>query len=148
MAKPASFSKKDLEKKKAEKRKEKQLKKEKRKESGSDSFEDMIAYVDQNGMITDTPPDLNVKSNVKVENITISTPKKEDIEEEPMLQGRVEHFNESKGFGFIKAMNSTEKYFFHISNTSEPIQEGDVVQFELERGKRGMNATNITLFKQ
>lgn len=56
MAKPISFTKRDLEKKKQEKRLAKQQKKEERKSNGTSSFEDMIAYVDENGMITDTPP--------------------------------------------------------------------------------------------
>ena len=58
MAKPISFTKRDLEKKKQEKRLAKQQKKEERKSNGTSSFEDMIAYVDENGMITDTPPTL------------------------------------------------------------------------------------------
>ena len=59
MAKPISFTKRDLEKKKQEKRLAKQQKKEERKSNGTSSFEDMIAYVDENGMITDTPPTPN-----------------------------------------------------------------------------------------
>ena len=61
MAKPISFTKRDLEKKKQEKRLAKQQKKEERKNNGTSSFEDMIAYVDENGMITDTPPISNNK---------------------------------------------------------------------------------------
>lgn len=63
MAKPISFTKRDLEKKKQEKRLAKQQKKEERKNSGTSSFEDMIAYVDENGVITDTPPTTNEKAS-------------------------------------------------------------------------------------
>jgi len=56
-----SFNKKELEKKRKQKRKEKQQRKEERKASGSKSFDDMIAYVDENGIVIDTPPDSNKK---------------------------------------------------------------------------------------
>ncbi|MHB9055860.1 MAG: cold-shock protein [Paludibacteraceae bacterium] len=139
------MNKKELEKKKQSKKQEKEKRKEKRKNnSGSRSFEDMIAYVDENGMITDTPPDPNKSEKIEVEGIVISTPKKEDIEESP-LTGRVEYFNNEKGYGFIKDAANAEKYFFHIHNAPAIIAEGDKVTFELERGKIGMNAMNISI---
>lgn len=70
----------------------------------------MIAYVDENGNITDTPPQLRPKVEIQLEDIVIATPKKEDIAAEP-LKGRVEYFNTEKGYGFIKDLASTEKYF-------------------------------------
>jgi len=102
----------------------------------------MIAYVDENGMITSTPPDPTRKKEVDLETIAVSSPKQEEIEKEPM-KGRVEHFNVDKGYGFIKDMGSVNKYFFHISNAPENIQEGNIVTFELEKGQRGMNAVRI-----
>jgi len=141
-----SFNKKELEKNKAKKRKDKQQRKEERKASGSKSFDDMIAYVDENGMITDTPPDPNKKQEVDLENIMVSTPQKEEMDE-TVLNGRVEYFNPEKGYGFIKNLAGIEKYFFHISNAPEKITEGHLVTFELERGDRGMNAVKIVLTK-
>ena len=77
MAKPISFTKRDLEKKKQEKRLAKQQKKEERKSNGTSSFEDMIAYVDENGMITDTPPTPNNKpQEVDMSTIEVSTPRR------------------------------------------------------------------------
>ncbi len=147
MAKSNSFNKRELKKKKEQKRKEKQLRKEERKAAGVSSFEDMIAYVDENGVITNTPPDPDQKKQeVELENILISTPKKEEVEE-VALQGRVEFFNPEKGFGFIKSLADTNKYFFHISNAPAEIAEGNLVTYELERGDRGMNAVNIVLIK-
>ena len=148
MAKYASFGKRENEKKKQARRVEKQNRKEERKSSGkATSFEDMIAYVDENGVITSTPPELNPnKEEIKQEEILISTPKKEDIEILTVLKGRVDYFNESKGYGFIKDLGSGEKYFFHVSNnTLTDISETDIVTFELERGLRGMNAINIRI---
>lgn len=147
MAKTNSFNKRDLEKKKELKRQEKLKSKEERKaNAGSKSFEDMIAYVDENGVITSTPPDPGNKQEINIEDIAVSTPKKEDvIIEEVVLKGQVEHFNKEKGFGFIKQTGSIEKYFFHISNAPASIAKGDMVTFELEHDQRGTSAVKITL---
>jgi cold shock CspA family protein len=139
-----SFNKKELEKKKEQKRKEKQQRKEERKASGSRSFDDMIAYVDENGVITSTPPDPDKKKKVDLDDIAVSTPKKEEMGE-IALSGRVEYFNTEKGYGFIKNLSGMEKYFFHVSNAPANIAEGDMVTFELERGLKGMNAVKIVL---
>lgn len=148
MAQSNSFNKRENEKKRLSKRLEKQKKKEQRKsENQGKTFDDMIAYVDENGVITSTPPELRVKEEVNLEDIIISTPKKEEVEEEPIRKGKVDHFNESKGYGFIRDAINNEKYFFHISGVSEEIAEGDKVLFELERGMKGMNAVNIKIEK-
>lgn len=139
-----SFNKKEVQKKKQEKKLEKQKRKEERKAHGSDSFEDMIAYVDANGMIVDTPPDPIKKDDFKLEDIEVSIPKKEDEEPVP-LEGVVEFFNAEKGYGFIRQNDNMYKYFFHISSAPDTIKEGNKVRFELERGQRGMNAVRITL---
>ncbi len=146
MAKPATFGKRENEKKKQARRLEKQKRKEDRKQSGKpNSFEDMIAYVDENGSITMTPPEeRDQETEINQEEIMISTPKQEK-EEAPVLRGRIEHFNTSKGYGFIKDLAGTDKYFFHVNDTSTAISENDIVTFDLARGKRGMNAVNICL---
>lgn len=144
MAKSNSFNKREVEKNKQQKRKEKQLRREERKNNPTDSFEDMIAYVDENGVITSTPPDLTKKQKIDIEDILVSVPKREDVED-PILRGRVEYFNQDKGFGFIKSIGSVDKYFFHISNAPESIKEGNIVTFELERGQKGINAVRIAL---
>ena len=146
MAKSNSFNKREVEKNKHQKRKEKQQKREERKNNPTGTFEDMIAYVDENGFITDTPPDLTNKQKVKIEDIAISTPKKEEVED-PILNGRIEFFNKDKGYGFVKHTDSTDKYFFHVSAAADPniIEEGNKVTFELERGQKGMNAVKIAL---
>ena len=108
----------------------------------------MIAYVDENGMITSTPPAENVKKEeINPDEIIIATPKKED-EEPVILRGRVEFFNEARGFGFIKDLAGVDKYFFHVNNVVGNISEGNIVTFDLERGVKGMNAVNICLEKK
>ena len=138
-----SFNKKELEKKKEKKKKDKQQRKEERKAGGSKSFDDMIAYIDENGMITNTPPDPDKKKEVDLDNIAVSTPKMEEI----TLNGRVEHFNADKGYGFIKNLSGVDKYFFHISNAPANIAEGNMVTFELERSEKGKTAVKIVLTK-
>lgn len=146
MAKSMKVGKRENEKKRLAKREEKLKRKEGRK-SNKGSFDDMIAYVDEYGMITSTPPEENIKrQEVKIEEIMISTPKKED-EGPVVLRGRVEFFNESRGFGFIKDLSGVEKYFFHVNNVVTEIKEGNIVTFDLERGAKGMNAVNICLEK-
>lgn len=146
MAKSNSFNKREVEKRKQEKRKEKQQRKEERKNNPTDSFEDMIAYVDEFGVISDTPPEAK-KENIDLEDIEISVPKKTEEDEIQEWTGRVEFFDETKGFGFIKDRNSVNKYFFHKSNVIEEVKENNIVSFKLERGNRGMNAVEVKIVK-
>ncbi len=139
-----TFNKREKEKKRLSKRREKQSKKEERKANApGGGLENMLAFVDEYGVISDTPSDPANKAKIKAENIEISVPKKEKEEKPAVREGRVEFFNESKGFGFIKELNSPEKYFVHINGTLERIEENDIVEFEIERGARGMNAFNV-----
>ena len=144
MAKSVTVDKRENEKKRLARRAEKQKRKEEKKLSPkANSLDDMIAYVDENGMITSTPPTENIKKEeITQEEIVISTPKKEK-EVPTVMKGRVEFFNTSKGFGFIKDLSGTEKYFFHVNNVMADISENDIVTFDLERGIKGMNAVNI-----
>lgn len=144
MAKSVTVDKRENEKKRLARRAEKQKRKEEKKLSPkANSLDDMIAYVDENGMITSTPPTENIKKEeIKQEEIVISTPKKEK-EVPTVMKGRVEFFNTSKGFGFIKDLSGTEKYFFNVNNVMADISENDIVTFDLERGIKGMNAVNI-----
>jgi cold shock protein len=61
------------------------------------------------------------------------------------MQGTVKFFNEAKGFGFIKPDNSNEDIFVHTSGLVDQIRENDQVEYDEERGKKGMNAVNVTL---
>ncbi len=60
-----------------------------------------------------------------------------------MNKGTVKFFNESKGFGFISEEGSSKEYFVHISGLVDKIREGDVVEFDLEEGKKGLSAVNV-----
>jgi len=60
-------------------------------------------------------------------------------------QGTVKFFNVEKGFGFIKHDDSSKETFVHVSGLNGEIKEGDKVEFELQEGKKGMNAVNVTV---
>ncbi|HNW89848.1 MAG TPA: cold shock domain-containing protein [Bacteroidales bacterium] len=60
-----------------------------------------------------------------------------------MKKGTVKFFNELKGFGFIKDSESDKEYFVHASGLIDQIKEGDEVSFELQEGKKGLNAVNV-----
>ncbi len=62
-----------------------------------------------------------------------------------MEKGTVKFFNETKGFGFIKVDGSDKEVFVHASGLKEDIQENDVVNFDMEDGKKGPNAVNVRL---
>ena len=62
-----------------------------------------------------------------------------------MNNGTVKFFNDAKGFGFIKDANSSKEYFVHSSGLKESIQENDEVTFDLEEGKKGLNAVSFKL---
>ena len=60
-----------------------------------------------------------------------------------MNTGKVKFFNESKGFGFIVDDESGKEYFVHISGLIDEIHEDENVTFELQEGKKGLNAVNV-----
>ena len=62
-----------------------------------------------------------------------------------MKNGIVKFFNETKGFGFIKSNDSGEEYFVHVSGLKEEILQNDQVVFDLQEGKKGLNAVNVKL---
>lgn len=62
-----------------------------------------------------------------------------------MPTGTVKFFNETKGFGFIKPDDGGEDVFVHSSGLIDQIRENDKVSYEVERGKKGLNAVNVEL---
>lgn len=145
MAKRITSGKREREKIKQSKRQNKQRKKEERQSGGSRSFEDMLAYVDENGVLHTTPQEVSVQEEIDASQIEVSVPRRTEPEEVVPFQGRVEYFDAAKGYGFIKDLSDSEKYFFHITNAPAEIAEGNSVTFEIERGTRGMNAVRISI---
>lgn len=127
-----SFSKKELNKKKAKKKAEKLNKREDRKVNNNKgkSLEDMFVYVDAMGNLTDTPPHLQADF------------KEVKVNPNEVFVGRVSFFSE-KGYGFIIENDSQEDIFFHHLNVVEPIAKNDLVTFTKQNTPKGFRAMNI-----
>ncbi|HEX5169905.1 MAG TPA: cold shock domain-containing protein [Cyclobacteriaceae bacterium] len=150
MARPQeTFNKKELEKKRLQKRKEKEQRKEERKANAkeSQSWEDMMAYVDENGNISSAPPDPSKKKAVKAEDIVMGSRNVEGHQRDSIRTGKVTFFNSAKGFGFIKDSESGDSIFVHSNNLQSPVKENDRVTFETERGVKGLNAVRVKILK-
>eukprot|EP01156_Anaeramoeba_ignava_P016479 Anaeramoba_ignava/a622908_69.p2 GENE.a622908_69~~a622908_69.p2 ORF type:complete len:151 (-),score=41.14 a622908_69:727-1179(-) len=140
-----TFQKKEVRNKKEKKRKAKAQKKLDKKENQEKSgLDDMIAYVDENGMLSDTPPE-DKKEEIKAEDIELGIPKKQAEDEDPTRKGTVTFFNDSKGYGFIKDLETRESVFVHVNNCEDELKEGNKVSFEVEMGPRGKAAINVKL---
>jgi cold shock CspA family protein len=142
----ASVTKKEIEKKKVQKRKEKEQRKEERKANAKDgkSLEDMMAYVDENGNISSTPPDPDKKKTViKADDILIGARKYDKEAVNFVRKGKVTFFNSSKGYGFIKDEQTQDSVFVHSNSLSSPIKENDMVTFETQRSNKGLAAVNV-----
>lgn len=145
-----TWNKKEKEKKRLKKKEDKALKKEDRKSNSSSSdLNSMIAYVDEFGNITDTPPDPTKKKKlIDVESIQLGAAKREDLSnEDPTKRGTVTFFDASKGYGFIKVKDSQDSYFTHINRHIDEIKEGNTVTFTLEMGQKGPVAVDVKIDK-
>jgi CspA family cold shock protein len=60
-----------------------------------------------------------------------------------MSKGHVKFFNETKGFGFIVEEDTNTEYFVHVTGLVDKIKENDEVEFELQEGRKGLNAVNV-----
>ena len=140
-----TFAKKEKEKKKAKERQDKAEKMRDRKANNTKgkNLEDMMAYIDEYGNITSTPPDPSRKLKVNAEDIQIGVAKQEDVPHDTVRNGVVSFFNESKGYGFIKDLQTQESIFVHINALTEPLKENNMVTFETEQGAKGLTAVKV-----
>ncbi|MFY0644294.1 MAG: cold shock domain-containing protein [Bacteroidia bacterium] len=139
-----SFGKKEREKKKRQRKKEKELKKQERKESGKTGEEFM--YVDHNGNFTSKPPEERVVEEVSLDDIQISTPKKEESDVGEFTRtGVVKFFDTDKGYGFIIDPATQESFFVHYDSITEDITQNDKVTFEVGKGEKGPVALDVRL---
>jgi cold shock CspA family protein len=146
-----TFNKKEKEKLRQKKKQEKLDRKEARKSSTEKSadFEDMIAYVDEFGNISSTPPDPTKKrKEIDAGSIDIGVPKSTQTEDAAEgRKGKVTFFNSSKGYGFIKDEQTQESIFVHLSGCIDEIKENDKVLFQTEKTQKGLSAVEVKLVK-
>ena len=137
------FNKREKEKQRQKEKKEKREKMEERRANQvkGKSLDDMMAYLDENGNISSSPPDPEKKKVFNLEDIEIGVPKGREMED-PIKEGRVDHFNTAKGYGFIVQTNG-ERVFFHVNQVTGQIKEGDIVNFTVERSPKGLNALGV-----
>lgn len=140
-----TFGKKEKEKQRLRKRKEKEEKMEERKANAtkSQSLESMLAYVDENGNLSSTPPDPKKMKVVNHEHIQLGAAPVIEDSADKERKGTITAFFEDKGFGFIKDAASGDSVFVHINNLSEPVRAGDVVSFETEQTPKGVSAKSV-----
>jgi cold shock CspA family protein len=140
-----TFNKREKEKKRLKKAQDKAEKMEERKANAKKgkSLEDMIAYIDENGNFTSTPPDPSKRKEINLEDIQLGVSRPQEEEEEGPRNGQVTFFNSAKGFGFIKDSQSGESFFVHVNELTEQISEGDKVLFERGSSHKGPVALSV-----
>jgi cold shock CspA family protein len=141
-----TFTKKEREKQRVKKQQEKREKMKERKlnkEKGK-SLDDMMAYLDENGNLTNRPTDPRKKKVHRQEDISIGVPKQEDLLPEVKRTGVVSFFNQDKGFGFILDSETRMRIFFHVNNLTVPVNENDKVSFRLEKSPKGPVAMDVS----
>ena len=145
-----TFNKRELEKKRLQKRKEKEQRKEQRKADSKEgkSFEDMLAYVDENGNISSTPPDPTKKRKFNENDVSLDSRNKGGaLAINERRNGRVTFFNQSKGFGFIHDEILKENIFVHATSLEVALKENDQVTYEVGKSFKGLVALNVKLKK-
>jgi len=137
-------NKREKEKQRQKEKREKREKMEERRASQAKgkSLDEMLAYVDEEGNISSTPPDPQKKKVFNAEDIEIGVSRSKEADD-PIKEGKIDFFDGSRGFGFI-IQNDGDKIFFHINQTTYPVKEGDVVNYSIERGPKGWNAVGVT----
>ena len=137
--------KKEKEKKKQKDRQDKEQRKEERKANNNKGkgLESMMAYVDENGNLSDVPPDPKKRKEVNLEDIQLGAAKNVTETTEIVRTGVITFFNDAKGYGFINDLKSQESVFVHVNQLAGPVKEKDKVTFEVENGPKGLNAIKV-----
>ena len=141
-----TFSKKEREKARQKKKQGKQEKRDDRKANTNrgQSLDQMLAYVDENGNISSTPPDPRKTKAIDHQNIQIGVAKQEDEAPEDVIRtGIVTLFNSSKGYGFIRDLQSQQSVFVHQNELIDAIHENEKVVFEVKMTPKGASAIKV-----
>jgi len=144
-----TFSKKELEKKKAKERRDKIEKMQQRKLNNNKgkSLDEMMAYLDEKGNLTSRPPDLRNRIEIDPADIILGAAP-QNREHDTQRTGFVLSFDEAKGYGFISDSQSKESVFVHSNNISQLLKKGNKVSYELQKGPKGFNAVNVQVLRK
>ncbi len=142
-----SFFKKENAKKKAKKKQEKALKRVDRKTNNNkgQSLESMYAYVDENGVITSTPPDKTNRKEVDLDGILLGA--RPIVREEAKPNTGVITFYSDKGYGFVTDDETKTNVFFHSNDLIMPVNLKDKVTYDIKTTPRGDNAVNLKIIQ-
>ncbi|MBL7718666.1 MAG: cold shock domain-containing protein [Flavipsychrobacter sp.] len=145
-----TMGKKDREQKKKKNQKEKAERKKEREANNSKGkgLDSMMAYIDENGNITDTPPDPSRKKEIELDQIQLGAAAR--LPEDPadlIRTGTVSFFNDAKGYGFITDSVTRQNIFVHANGLTEPIKDRDRVTFEIGSGPKGPVAQKVKKVK-
>jgi cold shock CspA family protein len=141
-----TINKKNKEKQRLKERQDKAEKMQERKANAKKgkSLDEMMAYLDENGNLSSTPPDPRKAKVFRQEDMQTSIPKLEERPAEELLRtGVVNFFNDAKGFGFIKDGLNGQSVFVHANQLTERITDNDKVSYEVQMGHKGLNAINV-----
>ena len=140
-----TFSKKEKEKARQKKKQDKEQKKEDRKANANkgQTLDMMLAYVDENGNLTTTPPDPRKRKTVDAETIIIDVKPQETGEDNSERKGVVSSYIETKGYGFIKDSQYQQAIFFHKNGLIDPVRQYDKVSFKIEMTPKGPSAIDV-----
>ena len=141
-----TFSKREKEKARQKKKQDKQEKRDDRKANGSkgQGLDQMLAYVDENGNLSTTPPNPQHHKPVNQQDITIGVARREpEAPEELIRQGTITMFNTAKGYGFIRDQQSQQSVFVHQNELIDPVGENDRVTFETKHTPKGLSAVQV-----
>lgn len=143
-----TFNKRERRKKKIEKKREKEFRRDERRNTVTKgkSLEDMMAYVDEHGNLSNTPPDPKNAYAISAEDIVIDIPKALAVDPEAPLTGVISYYDPSKGYGFIINDETKERLFVHVKSLAQPDTElntGDKVSYTATRSPRGMQAVSV-----
>lgn len=143
-----TFSKRERRKKKIEKKREKELRRDERRNTVTQrkTLEEMMAYVDENGNLSDTPPDPKNVRKIAADEIAIAIPKATPADADALLTGVISYFDPVKGYGFVINELTKERLFVHVTGLAQPDTElnmGDKVSYTATRSDRGMQAISV-----
>ena len=141
-----TFSKREKEKARQKKQQDKQAKREDRKVNPSkgQGFDQMLAYVDEYGNLSTTPPPPGNRKSVDPQDIPVSIARREsELPQEVIRQGIITMFNSAKGYGFIRDQQSQESVFVHQNELIDVVGENDRVTFETKSTPKGLSAVQV-----